>query len=39
MTDNEQFNRYLEMAIAQGWDDPVGFALRRMKECGVRHVG
>lgn len=29
---SEQFNLYLEMAIREGWTDPVGFANRRMDE-------
>ena len=30
---NKEFNAYLELAIAQGWADPVGFAERRMEEA------
>jgi hypothetical protein len=29
---NKTFNAYLEMAIREGWTDPVGFASRRMAE-------
>jgi hypothetical protein len=29
---NKLFNAYLEMAISQGWADPVSYALRRVAE-------